>query len=85
MDITPRRHDSTDRTCENCGRDWRGSEECPVCMHVTPDEDGILYPFAVRAFEWPGIGTQYTIFGGPRHRSTVGAETLRALGMAVPR
>lgn len=25
---------NTDRICENCGHDWRGDAECPVCMHT---------------------------------------------------
>ena len=27
-----------DRFCENCGHDWRGGPNCPVCDHVTPDD-----------------------------------------------
>jgi hypothetical protein len=25
---------NTDRRCENCGHDWRGDVECPVCGHL---------------------------------------------------
>jgi len=26
---------NAEHVCENCGRDWRGLNECPVCGHVT--------------------------------------------------
>ena len=25
-----------DRWCENCGHDWRGGPECPVCGYTEP-------------------------------------------------
>lgn len=25
---------NTDRICENCGADWRGSQYCPICGHL---------------------------------------------------
>lgn len=75
---------NTDRVCENCGCDWRGSEECPVCMHINiPDEPET--PFAVFAYDWPEVGRMFTVFGGPLHRSTVTAETLVRMGVEVPR
>lgn len=30
---------TTDRLCEACAHDWRGGPECPICGHVTPDEN----------------------------------------------
>jgi hypothetical protein len=35
---------NTDRLCENCGHDWRGGPECPVCDHVTPPDAPPLEP-----------------------------------------
>ena len=46
---------------------------------------GRVAPFAVFAYDWPEIGKMYRIIGGPRHRSDVTAETLRELGMEIPR
>jgi len=41
-------------------------------------------PTARYGFEWPDVGTQYHVQGGPFDRSTVGAGRLRELGIDVP-
>jgi hypothetical protein len=62
------------------GRDWpAGWSDCQ--WSVPPDA-----PSAVYAFDWDlGAGpvAMYTVVGGPRDRSTVTAETLRAMGIRV--
>jgi hypothetical protein len=49
-----------------------------------PAPTATLKPTARYGFEWPDVGTQYHVEGGPFDRSTVGAGRLRELGIDVP-
>ena len=65
-------------------------------MMLSPQAEALVYlaarsivqPYAVYAFEQDdfegGSFAMFTIHGGPSDGSSVTAETLRALGMAVP-
>lgn len=77
---------SSTGVCSCCGEIVSGAtcEQCVECGHLNVP-DALETPFAVFAFNWPGVGRMFTVFGGPSHRSTVTAETLIQMGVEVPR
>jgi hypothetical protein len=51
-----------DRVCENCGHDWRGGPECPVCGYTEPAPEPL-------APEWPSMVTICSWCDGARERT----------------
>lgn len=70
---------NTDRTCEACGRSWRGSDACPVCDWVN-----VHAVYAYQQDDYAGGSfAVYTIIGGDSDRSSVTLATLREMGIEV--
>ncbi len=70
---------NTDRLCENCGHDWRGAPECPVCDWTEPAPE----PLA------PESPSMVTICGWcpdsrERHAAAVAFGRIVTTGMCAP-
>lgn len=79
MDINP-----STGICSCCGEIVSGDTcvQCRDCGHVETVAE--VAPFAVFAYDWPGVGRMFRVIGGASSGSDVLAETLMGLGIAVP-